>query len=173
MGSVNVEPEWMPSVMKRWDAFEGGDKNAKKYTAFLRFVFKAYMIPARVNIRYLGPHGLDTAYRNKKRIPRNQLHKCQGLQIQYDGRARTMDAIRDNIKEIWKIIWAFPVHSFATGLEYPYDYSPLEREVKYDDPQIWGLNRCNGRAYARMAMCVGKGDMSYLPAELREKILSC
>ena len=25
----------------------------------------------------------------------------------------------------------------------------------------------------RWAMCVGKGDMSYLPAELREKILSC
>ena len=126
------------------------------------------MIPARVNIRRMNQNGC------KKHIPRNKLHKNpQTLQIQYDGRARTMDAIRDNIKEIWKIIWAFPVHSFATGLEYPYDYSPLEREVKYDDPQIWGLNRCNGRAYARMAMCVGKGGMSYLPADLREKILSC
>ena len=173
MGSVNVEPEsdseyeeWMPSVIKRWNTFERGDKNEKKYTVFLRFVFKAYMIPARVNIRRIGPHGYVM---NKKRIPRN---KSQTLQNQYDGRARTMDAIRDNIKEIWKIIWAFPVQYFATGLEYPYEYSLLQREVKYDDPQIWGLNRCNGRAYARMAMCVGKSDMSYLPADLREKILS-
>ena len=100
MGSVNVEPEWMPSVMKRWHAFEGGDKNEKKYTAFLRFVFKAYMIPARVNIRYLCPFGYVV---NKKHIPRNKLHKNpQTLQIQYDGRARTMDAIRDNIKESGK-----------------------------------------------------------------------
>ena len=83
-----------------------------------------------------------------------------------------MDAMRDNIKEIWKIIWAFPVRSFATGLEYPYEYSPLQWEVKYDDPQIWERNRSNGRAYARMAMCVGKGEMLYLPADLREKILS-
>ena len=160
MGSVNVEPEWMPSVMKRWAAFEGGDKNAKKYTAFMRFVFKAYMIPARVNIR---PNHDGRKKYIPYFIPRI---KCQVLQIEYDGRVRTMDAMRDNINEIWKIIGAFPVQSFATGLEY-------EWEVKYDDPQIWERNRCNGRAYARMAMCVGKGDMSYLPADLREKILSC
>ena len=160
MGSVNVEPEWMPSVMKRWDAFEGGDKNAKEYTAFLRFVLKAYMIPARVNIRP-NQNGWKKYYILES-IPRI---KCQVLQIKYDGRGRTMDAMRDNINEIWKIIWAFPVQSFATSREY-------EWEVKYDDPQIWERNRCNGRAYARMAMCVGKGDMSYLPAELREKILS-
>ena len=107
----------MPSVIKRWDAFEGGDKNAKKYTAVLRFVFKAYMIPARVNIRWMNQNGLII----QKRRPRN---KCQVLQIQYDGRARTMDAMRDNIKEIWKTIWAFPVQYHATGLEY-------EWEVKY------------------------------------------
>ena len=66
------------------------------------------MIPARVNIRRMNQNGC------KKHIPRN---KCQMLQIQYDDRARTMDAMRDYIKEIWKIIWAFPVQSFATGLE--------------------------------------------------------
>ena len=83
----NVEPEsdsvyveWMPSVMKRWDAFEGGDKNAKKYTAFLRFVFKAYMIPARVNIRRFCVQGWVVVGIIKKHITRN--NKCQVLQIQ-------------------------------------------------------------------------------------------
>ena len=58
MGSVDVElesdsdfEEWLPSVLKRWAAFtEGGEGNAKRYTAFLRFVFKAYSIPARVQL---------------------------------------------------------------------------------------------------------------------------
>ena len=52
MGSMNAEPEsdseyekWLPSVIKWWDAFEKGEKNAKQYTAFLRFVLKAYGIP--------------------------------------------------------------------------------------------------------------------------------
>ena len=42
------------SHQERWNSFEEGDKNAKQYTAFLRFVFKAYMIPARVNIRWMN-----------------------------------------------------------------------------------------------------------------------
>eukprot|EP00966_Prymnesium_polylepis_P149915 3462913-Prymnesium_polylepis.1 len=34
--------EWLPSVLNEWNIFQAGDKNAKQYTAFLRFVFKAY-----------------------------------------------------------------------------------------------------------------------------------
>ena len=125
--------------------------NNSQSISFLRFVFKAYRISARVNIRWM----------NQNDRPRS--NKCRVLQILYASRARTMDEMRGNFKEIWEMIWEFPR---PPGLEYVYD-------VKYNGSQIRERNRWNGRAYAHMAMCVGKGDMSYLPAELREKILSC
>ena len=100
--------EWLPAVIKRWNAFEGGETNAKQYTAFLRFVFKAYSIPARVCIRWM----------NQNNRPRS--NKCRVLQIRYDGRARTMEEMRGNFKEIWEIISAFPT---PLCLEYEYESS--------------------------------------------------
>ena len=143
--------EWLPAVIKRWNAFEGGETNAKQYTAFLRFVFKAYSIPARVCIRWM----------NQNNRPRS--NKCRVLQILYDGRARTMEEMRGNFEEIWDIISAFPT---PRGLEYQYN-------VKYNSSQIWERRASNGPAYARMVMCVGKGTMPYMPPELREAIISC
>ena len=78
--------EWLPAVIKRWNAFEGGETNAKQYTAFLRFVFKAYSIPARVCIRWMIQNN------------RPRSNKCRVLQILYDGRARTMEEMRGNFK---------------------------------------------------------------------------
>ena len=64
--------EWLPSVMNEWNIFQAGEKNAKQYTAFLRFVFKAYGIPVRTRIRWM----------NQKHRPRS--NKCQVLQVLYD-----------------------------------------------------------------------------------------
>ena len=53
--SVEYE-EWLPTVLQRWDALVADPNrlracNAKKYTAFLRFAFKSYSIPATTYIR--------------------------------------------------------------------------------------------------------------------------
>ena len=147
MESDGEYEEFLPSVIMRWNAFEEGEKNAKQYTAFLRFVFNVYNIPARVHIRWM----------NQKRRRSN---KCQVLQILYDGRARTMKEMRDKFEEIWEITRAFPT---PLGLEYPC--------IKYSAAsQIWEKKRSNGLVYARMVMCVGKGTMPYLPAEIRKAI---
>ena len=135
--------EWKPSVIEGWNAFKNGKADAKQYTAFLRFVFKAYNIPARAHIRWM-----------------NRSNKC--LQILYDGRARTMDEMRGYVDEIWEIIRAFRT---PRGLVYEWD-------VKYNKSQVWERKESNGPAYARMCMCVGKGTMPYMPPELREAIIT-
>ena len=142
--------EWLPSVINKWNTYGLGEKNAKQYTAFLRFVFKAYGIPARTHIRWM----------NQNSRPRS--NKCQVLQVLYDGRTKTMDEMREKFKEIWEIISAFPTPS---GLEYEYD-------IKYNSSQIWERRTLNGPLYARMVMCVGKGSMPYIPREIREAIFN-
>ena len=152
MGSVDVElesdsdfEEWLPSVLKRWAAFEGGEGNAKRYTAFLRFVFKAYSIPARVYTRWMG----------RKR-------RCQTIQVRYYGRARTMEEMQMKHEEIWEIISRFRI---PPALEYNYD-------INYNTSLIWERKTSNGPAYLRMVMCVGKGTIPYMTPELRMAITS-
>ena len=135
--------DWKPSVIERWNAFKNGQADAKQYTAFLRFVFKAYNIPARAHIRWM-----------------NRSNKC--LQILYDGQAGTMDEMRGYFDEIRDIIRAF-----QTPCDLAYEWN-----VKYNDFQVWERKASNGPAYARMAMCVGKGTMPYMPPELREAIIT-
>ena len=142
--------EWLPSVISKWNICQGGAKNAKQYTAFLRFVFKAYDIPARTHIRWMTQNDRPCS------------NKCQVLQVLYDGRTRTMDEMREKFNEIWEIISAFPIPS---GLEYEYD-------IKYSSSQIWERRALNGPVYARMVMCVGKGAIPYIPHEIREAIVS-
>ena len=158
MGSVdgvaeletNIEYEdWLPSVINKWNAFQESENPAKQYTAFLRFVFKAYGIDARAHIRWMNP-------------TRRRSNKYRVLQVQYDGRTRTMDEMREMFEEVWEIISAFPP---PTGLEY-------ECNIKYTSSQIWEQRPSNGPVYVRMAMCVGKGAMPYMPPEIREAILS-
>ena len=149
MGSVaelesNIE-EWLPSVMNKWNAFQESKTTAKQYTSFLRFVFKAYGIPARTYIRWM-----------------DQNSRHQVLQVLYDGRTKTMDEMREMFEEIWDIISAFPR---PPELEYEYN-------IKYTNSQIWERRASNGPVYARMAMCVGKGSIPYMPPEIREAILS-
>ena len=152
---MNPEPsdeyeEWLPSVIKRWDAFEGGEKSGKHYTAFLRFVFRAYTIPARTYTRWV----------NNNNRPRSNKHLA--LQILYDGDARTMSEMRENFREVWDITSAFPPPPCVL-----YEYN-----IRYSASQVWERNARNGPAFARMCMCVGKGKIPYIPPELREVIIS-
>ena len=131
--------EWLPSVLKRWEAVE----NAKQYTAFLRFAFEVYGIPARAYSR-----------RNSR--------KYLVLQVVYAGQTRTMQEMREKFHEVWDLIYAFPR---PCGLGY-------NCNIKYYPLRVWEQCPHNGLAYARMVMCVGKGTMPYLPPELRDAICS-
>ena len=49
--SIEYE-EWSPTVLQQWETLMTDPfRDAKKYTAFLRFVFKSYDIPATVYAR--------------------------------------------------------------------------------------------------------------------------
>ena len=114
----DTEPaeEWLPKVLQQWDAFMADpNRNAKKYTAFLRFAFKSYAIPATARVRKIKTAG------------RSYHH---ALNIEYQGGARTMDDMKAKLDEVRELVWRFKAYGIVT-----YDY--CRGSITYSHLQIW------------------------------------
>ena len=139
--------DWLPTVIKKWDKLVmDTNRNGKKYTAFLRFVFKSYYISARVLIRWRK---------------NNNNNKHLALLVYYDGYTRTMNSMREQFQEIRDIIYAFD--PMKCRVEY-------DTSIKYNNVQIWERNAWNGPTYFRDLVCIGKGVVPYMPREIRNLI---
>ena len=134
--------EWSPVVLKRYDAVRGG----KEYAAFLRYTLKHYDIPAEVKV----------VWRKGGRS-----YKQMWLQIHYCGVARTKEEMRDKMEEVREIYRAFPPY------EIEYDYV-----IKYFPYRVWELCEWNGPTYFHDLMCVGNGNIPYIPRDVRALIKS-
>ena len=144
------DEEWLPKVLKRWNALIADPKgDAKRYSAFLRFTFKSYGIPARAHIR---------------KILRGFFSYHHTLRIEYVGSVRTMEDMRKALDEIRDIVRQFKPYG---TIEYDY----CRGLVYYDTASIWERDKRKGPTYFWNVMCVGKGDVPYLPSDVRKLIL--
>jgi hypothetical protein len=149
--SVEYE-EWLPKVLKRWDALIADpNRDAKKYTAFLRFAFKSYDIPATTYIRRM----------NNNNRPRSK-YKHLMLHICYNGRTRSMEEMRERFREVREIVYAFD--PIRCGVEY-------DTVIRYSNSQVWERDPYNGPTYFRDLMSVGKGVVPYMPSDIRKLIV--
>ena len=148
--SVEYE-EWLPKVLKRWDALIADtNRDARKYTAFLRFAFKSYDIPATAQVRKIRK-GSSYHY---------------ALKIEYLGAARTMQDMRVKLAEIREIVW-----EFKRPAQFNIQYDYYKGGITYSPCLIWEQNERNGPTYFRNLMSVGKGDVPYLPSDIRTLIV--
>ena len=86
------DEEWLPKVLKRWNTLIADPKgDAKRYSAFLRFAFKSYDIPARAHIRKIHR---GFSYHHT-------------LRIEYVGSVRTMENFKKALDEIRDIVRQF------------------------------------------------------------------
>lgn len=149
--SVEYE-EWLPKVVKRWDTLMAGpNRDGKQYAAFLQFAFKSYDIPAKAQVRRIGlrtSHSFNYA-----------------LKIEYLGAARTMEDMNAKLAEIREIVWEFKPAQFNI------QYDCYKGRITYSPRLIWELNKRNGPAFFRDLMSVGKGNVPYMPNDIRKQIV--
>ena len=123
------EEEWLPCVLKRWNALivdpkylKDTQRDGKKYSAFLRFVFKSYDIDATARIRK----------------GRNRHYDIYTLKIEYTGQVRTIKQLKTRCDEIREIVRAFE----PTQCDVEYDY--FRGQIEYSPLLIWERNPRNG-----------------------------
>ena len=80
--------EWSPSVLKRWGALmERQERDAKHYTAFLRFALKCYDIPAKSKpygqIRR-GDQGSFWNFKSNMSVVLEQQKRCVGSMARFE-----------------------------------------------------------------------------------------
>ena len=144
------DDEWKPGVLFRWAALlseEGRD--GKRYTAFLRYVFKRYNIKAQVCIRWV---------KSKRGGSKHQQLKVTCL-----SRTKTMDEMREDMAELREVIMRFDPEKCNVA-------APPVMSIHYNPMNIWEKNPMYGRDYFRDLMSVGKGSVPYLSRDIREII---
>ena len=159
--SVEYE-EWLPKVVKRWDTLIADpNRDAKKYTAFLRFVFEECDIPASVQVKARGTYDWGTYDWGMYEYVHDILY--YELDILYFGAARTMKEMQGKLDMIDKIVRQFnPDQYFNMRCEY---------DIQYFTRSIWERDPYNSPTYFRNLMSVGKGDVPYLPSDVRKLIV--
>ena len=176
-------PRDSPAVLRRWDALmsmDARERDGKDYRAFLNFAFETYGIRARANARC----------RNFKHSKR----KWHYIQIYYNGNAINENHLNDVFEEIWEIAREFPpwyrvefreLHARLGRFGVPGPIRSGMPIIEFSEEQIWanvrpsktwGCDRSTlpaqwaGPSYFQDLMCVGKGNVPYMPREIREHI---
>ena len=140
---------WAPEVLKHWGdlaATRNMPGREKRYVAFLRCAFKLYRLPVQANLVWKSNKGW----------------KYSHLSLCYRGSTRTMAAMEDQHAEIREIATVFPPEEF--GIDWAWG------GIAYDTSAVWEKCEWNGREYFHDISCIGKGDVPYLPPDIRAHI---
>ena len=73
--------------------------------------------------------------------------------------------MRLKVAEIRKITSSFP--------PYPFDIEWHDHSIKYNPHAVWERSECNGPTYFHDLMCIEKGNVLYMPPEIRSHIYEC
>ena len=59
-----------------------------------------------------------------------------------------------------------PVAAFRPPFDIDWDFAAAP--IKSDRNRVWERNKVNGPTYFKDIMCIGKGNVPYMPREMRE-----